>query len=119
MNMPDGKTIMHAEIQIGDSKIMLGEEMPQMNHLSPQSLGGTAVNLYVYVKDVDKVFNQAIRAGATVTMPVMDAFWGDRNGQVMDPFGHKWEIATHKRNVSSKDMHKAAQEWFAQQAKQQ
>jgi len=119
MNMPDGKTIMHAEIQIGDSKIMLGEEMPQMNHLSPQSLGGTAVNLYVYVKDVDKVFNQAIKAGATVTMPVMDAFWGDRNGEVMDPFGHKWGIATHKRNVSSKDMHKAAQEWFAQQAKQQ
>jgi PhnB protein len=116
---PDGKTIMHAEIKIGDSHIMLGEEMPQMNHLSPQSLNGTSVNLYVYVKDVDKVFNQAVKAGATVTMPVMDAFWGDRNGQVMDPFGHKWGIATRKRDVSEKEMRKAAQDWFAQQAKQQ
>ena len=116
---PDGKTIMHAEIKIGDSHIMLGEEMPQMNHLSPQTLNGTPVNLYVYVKDVDKVFNQAVKAGATVAMPVMDAFWGDRNGQVIDPFGHKWGIATRKRDVSEKEMRKAAQEWFAQQAKQQ
>lgn len=118
MNGPDGKTIMHAEIQIGNSHIMLGEEMPEMNHLSPQSLNGSPVNLYIYVKDVDKVFNQAVKAGATVTMPVMDAFWGDRNGQVTDPFGHKWGIATRKRNVSPKEMKKAAQEWFAQQAKQ-
>ena len=116
---PDGKTIMHAEIKIGDSHIMLGEEMPQMNHLSPQTLNGTPVNLYVYVKDLDKVFNQAVKAGATVAMPVMDAFWGDRNGQVIDPFGHKWGIATRKRDVSEKEMRKAAQEWFAQQAKQQ
>lgn len=118
MNGPDGKTIMHAEIQIGNSHIMLGEEMPEMNHLSPQSLNGSPVNLYIYVKDADKVFNQAVKAGATVTMPVMDAFWGDRNGQVTDPFGHKWGIATRKRNVSPKEMKKAAQEWFAQQAKQ-
>lgn len=118
MNGPDGKTIMHAEIQIGNSHIMLGEEMPEMNHLSPQALNGSPVNLYVYVRDVDKVFNQAVKAGATVTMPVMDAFWGDRNGQVTDPFGHKWGIATRKRNVSAKEMKKAADEWFAQQAKQ-
>ncbi len=115
---PDGKTIMHAEIKIGDSQIMLGEEMPQMNHLSPQSLNGTPVNFHVYVRDVDKVFNRALKAGATVTMPVMDAFWGDRYGQVMDPFGHKWGIATRKRNVSAKEMKKAAEESFAQQAKQ-
>jgi uncharacterized glyoxalase superfamily protein PhnB len=115
---PDGK-IMHAELQIGDSPIMLGEENPQMNNLSPQSLNGTPVNLYVYVKDVDKVFDQAVKAGATVTMPVMDAFWGDRNGQVKDPFGHTWGIATRKRNLSEKEMKKAAEEWFAQQAKQQ
>jgi len=118
MNGPDGKTIMHAEIQIGNSHIMLGEEMPEMNHLSPQALNGSPVNLYVYVRDVDKVFNLAVKAGATVTMPVMDAFWGDRNGQVTDPFGHKWGIATRKRNVSAKAMKKAADEWFAQQAKQ-
>src|SRR6185295_25356 len=76
---PDGK-IMHAEIMIGDSHIMVGEEMPEMNHLSPQALNGTPVNLYVYVKNVDNAFDQAVRAGATVVMPVMDAFWGDRHG---------------------------------------
>jgi PhnB protein len=114
---PDGK-IMHAELQIGDSKIMLGEEMQQMGHLSPQSLNGTPVNLHVYVKDVDKVFNQAVKAGATTVAPVMDMFWGDRYGMVMDPFGHKWGIATHKRNLSPKKMKKAGEEWFAQQAKQ-
>jgi PhnB protein len=115
---PDGK-IMHAEIMIGDSHIMVGEENPQMNNPSPQSLNGTPVGLYVYVRDADKVFNQAVNAGATVTMPVMDQFWGDRAGQVTDPFGHKWWIATRKRNLSSKEMKKAAEEWFAQQAKQQ
>jgi uncharacterized glyoxalase superfamily protein PhnB len=115
---PDGK-IMHAELQIGDSKIMLGEEMPQMGNLSPQSLNGTPVNLHVYVKDVDKVFDQAVKAGATAVAPVMDMFWGDRYGMVMDPFGHKWGIATHKRNLSPKEMKKAGEEWFAQQAQQQ
>jgi uncharacterized glyoxalase superfamily protein PhnB len=117
MHGPDGK-IMHAELQIGDSPIMLGEENAQMNHLSPQSLNGTPVNLHVYVKDVDKVFDQAVKAGATAIMPVMDMFWGDRYGAVTDPFGHKWGIATRKRNLSSKEMKKAADEWFAQQAKQ-
>jgi uncharacterized glyoxalase superfamily protein PhnB len=116
---PDGNTIMHAELQIGDSHIMLGEENPQMNHLSPQSLNGTPVNLYVYVRDADKVFNQAVKAGATVVMPVMDMFWGDRYGHVKDPFGHNWMIATRKRNLSAKEMKKGAEEWFAQQAKQQ
>jgi PhnB protein len=116
---PDGNTIMHAEIMIGDSHVMLGEEMPQMNHLSPQSLNGSPVGLYVYVKDVDKVFDQSVKAGATVVMPVMDAFWGDRNAQLKDPFGHSWGIATRKRNLSAKEMKKAADEWFAQQAKQQ
>ena len=117
MNGPDGK-IMHAELQIGNSHVMLGEENPQMNHLSPQTLNGTPVSLYIYVKDVDKVFNQAVKAGATVVMPVMDMFWGDRHGALKDPFGHSWGVASRKRNLSQKEMKKAAEEWFAQQAKQ-
>ncbi len=115
---PDGN-IMHAEIMIGDSHIMLGEENPQMNQLSPQSLNGTPGGLYIYVKNVDKVFDQAVKAGATADVPVTDMFWGDRFGHVKDPFGHSWGIATRKRNLSPKEMKKAADEWFAQQAKQQ
>jgi PhnB protein len=114
---PDGK-LMHAELQIGDSYITLGEENPQMNNPSPQSLNGSPVGLYVYVRDADKVFNQAVKTGATVAMPVMDMFWGDRAGMITDPFGHKWWLATRKRNLSGKEMKKAADEWFAQQAKQ-
>lgn len=118
MPTPDGK-IMHADIVIGDSHIMLGEEKPEMNHLSPQSLNGTPVNFYVYVKDVDKAFDQAVKAGATVVMPVMDAFWGDRHGMLKDPFGHSWGLATHKRNLSEKEIKKGAEEFFAQQAQKQ
>jgi len=115
---PDG-SIMHAEIVIGDSHIMLGEENPQMSQLSPQSLNGSPVGLYIYVKNVDKVFDQAVRAGATADRPVTDMFWGDRFGHVKDPFGHSWGIATRKRNLSPKEMKKAAEEFYAQQAKQQ
>jgi PhnB protein len=115
---PDGN-IMHAEIMIGDSHVMLGEENPQMNQLSPLSLNGTGSGLYIYVKNVDKVFDQAVKAGATADMPVTDMFWGDRFGHVKDPFGHSWGIATRKRNLSAKEMKKAADEWFAQQARQQ
>jgi uncharacterized glyoxalase superfamily protein PhnB len=118
MPAPDG-SIMHAELQIGDSHIMLGEENLQMGNPSPQSLNGTPVGLYVYVKDVDRAFDQAVGAGATVTMPVMDQFWGDRSGMVTDPFGHKWWLATRKRNLSEKEMRKAAEEFFAQQGRQQ
>jgi uncharacterized glyoxalase superfamily protein PhnB len=115
MNGPDGSTVMHAELQIGDSRIMVGEEMPQMGHPSPQALNGTPVNLHIYVKNADKVFDQAVRAGATVQQAVNDAFWGDRYGQVKDPFGHSWGIATHKRDLSPKEMKKAAEEFFASQ----
>lgn len=114
---PDGK-IMHAELKIGDSTIMVGEEMPQMVHQSPQTLGGTAVNLYVYVKDVDKAFDQAVNAGASVIMPVSDMFWGDRHGALKDPYGHSWGLATRKRNLSTKQMMQAAQEFFAKQSMQ-
>ena len=107
MNGPDGK-IMHAELQIGNSHVMLGEENPQMNHLSPQTLNGTPVSLYIYAKDVDKVFNQAVKAGATVVMPVMDMFWGDRYGKLEDPFGHHWSVATHVRDVKPEELREAA-----------
>ncbi len=116
--MPDGKAIMHAELKIGDSRFMISDEFPQMKCQSPQSLGGSPVTLYTYVRDVDKLFDQAVAAGATVVMPVMDAFWGDRCGQLADPFGHVWSLATRKKNLTPKQMQKAQQEWLAQTAKQ-
>lgn len=109
---PDGKSIMHTELKIGDSRIMLSEEAPQMNCKSPQSLGGTGIYLYMYVNDVDATFNKAVAAGAKSTMPVTDMFWGDRFGQVQDPFGHVWSIATHKKDMSPEDINKAGQEFF-------
>lgn len=114
---PDGK-LMHADIMIGDSHIMMGEENIQMGNPSPLSLNGTPVSLYVYVRDADKVFNQAVNAGATVAMPLMDQFWGDRAGMVTDPYGHKWWLATHKRDLSPKEMKKAAAEFFASMGRQ-
>ena len=118
MTIPNTNTIMHAEVKIGDSILMITDEMPQMKCLSPQSVGGTSTAFYTYVKDVDKVFNQALAAGATETMPLMDAFWGDRTGQLMDPFGHMWSLATRKQNLSKKEMNKAAQQWLAQMPQQ-
>ena len=115
---PDGK-IMHADIVIGNSHIMLGEENLQMNNPSPQALNGSPISLYVYVKDADKVFNQAVRAGASIAMPVTDQFWGDRAGMITDPYGHKWWLATHKRSLSPKEMKKAAEEFFSQQTRPQ
>ncbi|SRR5690606_3195215 len=117
MSGPDGK-IMHADIMIGNSHIMLGEEDAQMNHLSPLSLNGSPVGLYIYVRNADKVFDQAVKAGASVTMPMTDQFWGDRAGMIADPFGHKWWIATRKRNPTRKEIAKAVEEMSAQQAKQ-
>jgi PhnB protein len=99
MEMPDGK-IAHAEIKIGDSIIMLGDESPQQGTRSPQSLGGSSCGLYLYVEDVDKTFDRAITAGATSTMGVRDQFYGDRNGSLVDPFGHTWYVATRKENLS-------------------
>ena len=104
VDAPDGK-IAHAEIKIGDSIIMLCDEMPGWGR-SPQSLGGTAVNIFLYVKDVDQVFNQAVAAGAKINMPVDDMFWGDRYGQVTDPFGHSWSLATHKEDVLPEELRK-------------
>lgn len=102
-DMPDG-TVMHASLRIGDSVLMLNDEFPQMGAKGPQSIGGTAVTLHLYVADVDKAFDRAVNAGAAVVMPVADQFWGDRYGLVADPFGHHWSIATHKRDVTPDEL---------------
>src|SRR5437870_2833393 len=98
---PDGKSVMHAEVKIGDSILMLSDEFPQMGVLSPQSRGGTSVTIHMYIEDADAAFNRAVSAGATVTMPLMDAFRGDRYGQVVDPFGHLWSLGTHTQDLAS------------------
>lgn len=103
MKGPDGK-VLHAELTIGDSIVMLSDEFPQFGGLSPQSIGGSASSLHIYVEDVDTAFDRAIKAGGQVTMPVMDQFWGDRYGQLKDPFGHKWSIATHTKDLSMDEM---------------
>jgi|SRR5450432_531190 PhnB protein len=114
MEGPPGK-IGHAELQIGDSKIMLGDEMPGSGR-SPKSLGGTGTGIFLYVKDVDSAFNQAVAAGAKVEMPLADQFWGDRYGKLSDPFGHSWSMATHKEDVAPEDMKKRAQAAMAKMA---
>ena len=107
MPTPDGR-IGHAEIKIGDSPIMLADEFPEMDARSPQTIGGTPVTIHLYVEDVDRVFDQAVAAGAKVERPVKDQFYGDRAGGVIDPFGHKWYIATHKEDVSLEEVKKRA-----------
>jgi len=103
-----GGAIGHAEIRIGDSPIMLADEAPQMGYRSPQSIGGTPVSLILYVPDVDKVVDRAVKAGAKLERPVSDQFYGDRNGTIHDPFGHVWTIATHKEDVSPEEMQRRA-----------
>jgi PhnB protein len=117
MEGPQGK-IAHAELKIGDSIIMLADEMPGSGCRTPQSLGGTSVNIFLYVNDVDSVYNQAVRAGAKAEMPLADQFWGDRYGKVTDPFGHSWSLATHKEDVAPAEMQKRAQEAMAKMAPQ-
>jgi PhnB protein len=112
MDGPDG-TIMHAEIRIGDSIVMLGEENEQWGTRSPLSLEGASGSLHIYVDDADASFDRAVRAGATVRYPLENAFWGDRYGKVTDPFGHEWGIATRVRNLSDAEVQKAGEEWMA------
>ncbi len=112
MEGPPGK-IGHAELQIGDSTVMLADEMPQMDAKAPQSLGGTTGGLFLYVKDVDTAFNKAVGAGGKVTRPVADMFWGDRYGTLLDPFGHSWSMATHKEDVAPEEMKKRMQAQMA------
>lgn len=100
---PDGR-LMHAMVRIGDSAVMLVDEMPECGSLGPGALKGTPVVLHLYVADVDATMAQAAAAGATVTMPAADMFWGDRYGQLQDPFGHRWSVATHRRDVTPEQM---------------
>jgi PhnB protein len=99
--------LMHAQIRIGDSNIMLVDEMPEWSSLGPSALKGTPVTLHLYVNDADAAFAQAIAAGASVKMPLAVAFWGDRYGILVDPFGHHWSIATHIRDVGPDEMQQA------------
>jgi PhnB protein len=107
MAQPDGK-IGHAEVRIGEAPIMLADEFPEMNFRSPQSIGGTPVNILIYVNDVDKLVDQAVAAGAKLLRPVADQFYGDRLGVLEDPFGHSWSFATHIEDVSPEEMNKRA-----------
>jgi PhnB protein len=110
---PDGR-IMHAVIQIGDSKIFLSDEMPENSVFSPLKYGASPVSLYLYVEDCDATFKKATAAGATVKMPLENMFWGDRFGKLNDPFGHEWAIATHKEEVSKPEMEKRGKQYFEQ-----
>jgi PhnB protein len=116
MKGPDGK-VMHAELRIGDSVFMLADEFPEFGSLSPQSSGGSGMGLHIYTEDVDSAFDRAVKAGAAVEMPVTEMFWGDRYGKLADPFGHKWSIATHKRDVSMEEMEEAQKEFMSQMPK--
>jgi PhnB protein len=112
MPSPDGK-IMHAEIQIGSSRIMLSDEFSEMGSRSPQALNGTPVSLFLYVEDADKTFANALTAGAKQRAALQDMFWGDRFGKVTDPFGHEWLVATRKENVTPEEMEKRTKAAFA------
>lgn len=103
MAMPDGK-IVHAEIKIGDSPVMLADEWPDGGYLSPKARGGTPVSLLIYCEDVDQMFAQALSAGGKVQREIKDQFYGDRSGTFEDPYGHIWTIATHKEDVSEEEM---------------
>jgi PhnB protein len=108
MQGPPGK-IGHAELKIGDSFVMLADEMPGSGTRSPQSLGGSSVNIFVYVTDVDSAFKHAVAAGAKVDAELADMFWGDRYGKLTDPFGHSWSLATHKEDVTPEEMKQRSQ----------
>jgi PhnB protein len=108
MAAPDGK-IGHAEMRIGDSVIMLADEHPEMGHRGPQSLGGVAVSLVVYLDQVDEVFKQALASGAKEIRPLKDQFYGDRSGTLQDPFGHQWTVATHIEDVAPDELRRRAE----------
>jgi PhnB protein len=112
---PDGKSIIHAMIQIGDARVFLNDEFPGAT--SPLVLKGTPVTIHLYVEDADRVFQQAVQAGAKIAMPLADQFWGDRYGIVIDPFGHQWSIGSHIKDVTPAEMQKAAAAAFAQMGK--
>jgi PhnB protein len=111
-----GGTIGHAELQIGDSVLMLSDPFPQASTKPPKELSGTTSSVMLYVEDVDATVKQAVDAGATVTMEISDQFWGDRFGSITDPFGHSWSIATHVEDVSPEEMEKRSAEFMSAMA---
>ena len=116
MDGPDGR-VMHGEIRIGDSVLMLGEENPAWpTYKSAETLGASPISLHLYFPDADAAFKRALDAGAKVEMPLDDMFWGDRYGKVRDPFGYVWGIATRVKNLSPEEIRKAGQEWMAKMA---
>jgi PhnB protein len=111
-----GGTVAHAEVKIGDSPIMLSDEWPNHGILGPAARGGTTVGLMVYVEDCDAVFERAIAAGGTVDRPLENQFYGDRSGTIIDPFGHKWTIASHIEDVPPEEINRRFEEWMATQS---
>jgi uncharacterized glyoxalase superfamily protein PhnB len=110
---PDGKGVMHAEIRIGNSIIMMGEEHPQESCKSAETIGVSPVSFYLYLENVDEAFRVAVAAGAVARMPVEEMFWGDRMGTVQDPFGYSWSLATHTRDLTPEQIRQGAQAFFA------
>ncbi len=110
---PGGQGVMHAEIRIGNSPVMMADEWPGQGPKSPKTLGGTTATIHIYVENVDKAFEQAVAAGAKTEMPPMDMFWGDRYAKVSDPFGVSWSIATHTRDMTPQEIEKGAEAFFA------
>ena len=111
---PDGKSVMHADMTIGDSHFMMSDEHPQMNCTSAETLGNSPVGFYLYFEDADAAYKRAVDAGATSQMPVQDAFWGDRMGNLKDPFGYSWTVATRTRNLTPEQIKQGAEEFFGQ-----
>jgi PhnB protein len=111
-----GGAIMHAELEIGDSLIMLSDPFPQASTKPPKDLGGTSTSIFLYVENIDSVYKQALNAGATSLAEPDDMFWGDRFGAVQDPFGHSWTIATHVEDVAPEEMQRRSEEFFAAMA---
>ncbi len=116
---PDGKSVMHAALQIGDSRMFLSDEMPGMACRSPQSLGGSSSSIYLYVKDADGAVKKAVDAGATLKKPVETMFWGDRFGSIADPFGYTWDIATRVEEVTPDELRKRAATFMKEMASRQ
>ena len=108
MRMDNEGKVGHAELQIGDSRVMLADEYPEMGFLSPQSVGGSPIMIHLYVEDVDSTANRAVSAGAKVTRPIADQFYGDRGGQLEDPFGHKWYVSTHTEDLTPEEIGRRA-----------
>jgi PhnB protein len=111
---PDGKSVMHVELMLGDSRLLLHDEFPEHGQVSPQGGSATGVVLHLYVEDVDDIYQRTVDAGATVVMPLQDCFWGDRYAIVVDPFGHRWSMATRIEDLSPRQVQKRATEWSAQ-----